>query len=208
MPRTTNPNVFVNCPFDEAFQPLFKSIIFTTLYLDYNPVFSNTTSSESIRVKNIMRLIAKSNFGIHDLSRNESGKRGEKARFNMPFELGLDIGSKRFGGPKFAGKKILILDSKPHDYDQYIGDISGQDIESHANDPETLIKVIRDWFSRIYPKKRFIGASKIWKAFNQFSDDLPLQLSGAFNKREIDNLQMSDYKEYAADWIQEMKLHR
>ncbi len=139
------------------------------------------------------------------MSRNRSKTKGETARFNLPFELGLDIGSKKFGGQKYSIRKILILDGKPHDYDKYIGDISGQDIECHYNNPETLVSVIRNWQARIYPKLKFPGPTKIWNAFNQFMDDLPSKLSDNFSLSEIRDLQLSDYQGYADDWITDLK---
>ena len=34
----------------------------------------------------------------------------------------------------------LILDANPHRYDAVLSDISGQDIETHANDPDQAIR--------------------------------------------------------------------
>jgi hypothetical protein len=86
--------VFINCPFDEDYQPLFKAMIFCVTFLDhYQPTFSESISSSEFRLKIITKLIREAKLCIHDLSRNTSTKEGEKARFNMPFELGLDMGS-------------------------------------------------------------------------------------------------------------------
>ncbi|MEO6133161.1 MAG: hypothetical protein ABIQ02_15070 [Saprospiraceae bacterium] len=197
--------IFINCPFDKEYSKLFKVLIFSLLYLELYPIFSKTVSGDKIRVIEIIKLIKKSKFAVHDLSRNQAKSKGEMARFNMPFELGLDIGSKKFGGRKYSNRKILILDTEPHDYDKYIGDISGQDIECHKNNPETLISVVRDWQSRIYPKNKIPGTTKIWNAFNQFTDDLPTNLSDNFSQAEIRNLQLSDYLGYADDWITDLK---
>jgi len=38
----------------------------------------------------------------------ESTKKNELARFNMPFELGIDIGCKRFGNADMNEKCLLI----------------------------------------------------------------------------------------------------
>lgn len=35
-------------------------------------------------------------------------KKNELSRFNMPYELGLDIGCSEYGGKAFANKKALI----------------------------------------------------------------------------------------------------
>jgi hypothetical protein len=92
MKRTpAKQTVFINCPFDEEYRPLFKAMVFCITFLDHFPTFSESISSLEFRLKNITELIRQARFGIHDLSRNTSTKEGEKARFNMPFELGLDL---------------------------------------------------------------------------------------------------------------------
>lgn len=49
-------------------------------------------------------------------------------------------------------KKLLILDKDAHEYDKFIGDISGQDIEYHSEDPQMLMQKIRNWIARLFPK--------------------------------------------------------
>lgn len=198
-----NPKIFINCPFDEEYNPLFRAMVFCILYLNRYPIFSETRSSDKIRINEIIKLIKTSRLGIHDLSRNQARSAGEMPRFNMPFELGLDIGSKRFGGIKYSKRCILVFDSDKHNYDQYIGDISGQDIESHSNDPKIIITKIRDWLSRTY--KHLPGADKIWKAYNQFSDDLPTRLVNDFTAEEVETMQIGDYRGFANDWIKDFK---
>ncbi len=125
-------NVFINCPFDEEYRPLFESIIFTTLYLGFNPVFSRTLSSGTVRIDQLIDLIRGSKWGIHDISRNEMNK---PLRFNMPFELGIDIGAFHFGSKNTSTKIIAILETEQYDYQKILSDIAGQDIFAHNDDP-------------------------------------------------------------------------
>lgn len=117
-----DPQVFINCPFDAAYNNLFRTLVFTLSYLDHIPVFSVSETSTDFRLISIINLIQHSNPGVHDLSWHTSKNADELSRFNLPFELGLDIGCKLFGGKKYAHKKIIILDHSPHDYDRYLGD--------------------------------------------------------------------------------------
>jgi len=91
MPFETN--VFINCPFDNEYKPLLKALVFTILYLDLKPILSETLSSGNIRVNQIKGHIRNSKYGIHDLSRSRPMSLGEFPRFNMPYELGLDVGA-------------------------------------------------------------------------------------------------------------------
>jgi len=100
-------NVFINCPFDNEYKPLLKSLIFAVLYLDFEPQLSQTISSSSIRINQIKEYIRNSKYGIHDLSRSKPLKKNELPRFNMPYELGLDIGCCEYGGRKFSKKKKI-----------------------------------------------------------------------------------------------------
>jgi hypothetical protein len=180
-------------------------MVFTILFLELIPLHSVSTSSDQVRVKRIMDLIEKARFSIHDLSRNQFTKMGEYARFNLPFELGLAVGCKRYGGRKFMHNKILILDKELNAYDRYIGDLSGQDIEAHANDAETIIKVVRDWMARIYPKWRIPLSKEIWKSYSQFMEHLESKLSLQLYPSLLTEIQMNDFIGFVEDWISEMK---
>ena len=66
-------------------------------------------------------------------------------RFNMPLELGLWLGAKRFGNKRDQQKRALVLDKLPRRYQVFCSDIAGQDATSHNNDSETVVRRIRDW---------------------------------------------------------------
>lgn len=100
-------NVFINCPFDNDFKPLLKALVFELIYLGFSPKLSQTLSSSAIRVNQIKNLIKNCKFGIHDLSRSKAMVAGELPRFNMPYELGLDIGALEYGSRKLKTKRIL-----------------------------------------------------------------------------------------------------
>ena len=115
----------------------------------------------------------------------------------MPYELGLDIGCWKYGGKKHRNKKIMILEKEQYNYQKFLSDISGQDIFSHKNDPEILIKKVRDWFSA-NDSKKLDGPSKIWTAYNQFSAKLTdiLKREG-YKKKDIDTIPIADFIKFA-----------
>jgi hypothetical protein len=87
-------NVFVNCPFDEAYLPLLRPILFVTLYLGLTPrIALENLDSGRPRIEKIIALIEQSKYAVHDLSRMQAERAGEYYRLNMPFELGLGLGS-------------------------------------------------------------------------------------------------------------------
>ena len=155
-------NVFINCPFDQGYYPLLKTSLFTVVYSNLNPLISETIDSDNIRVEEIKKLIKNSKYSIHDISRIE----GELPRFNMPFELGLDIGCKSFSN--LTDKKCLILEKEKYRYMQVISDISGQDIKCHDDNPQKIIKCIRDWIVANSKRRKVNPYTTIWEAYCEF----------------------------------------
>jgi hypothetical protein len=91
-------SVFINCPFDREYWPTFEAVVFTVLACGFTPRCAlEEIDSGAVRLTKIQRLIGGSRFGIHELSRVELTAVNNLPRFNMPFELGLDIGAKTFG---------------------------------------------------------------------------------------------------------------
>ena len=128
--------VFVNCPFDSAYLPLLRPILFTVIDLGFIPrIALETLNSGRPRIEKIIALIESSKYAIHDLSQIQAQQAGEYSRLNMPFELGLDVGCRLFGRGHWSQKKCLILEAEPYRYRAAISDISGSDIAAHANEP-------------------------------------------------------------------------
>ena len=74
-------NVFINCPFDEAFYPLLRPLLFTVIYVGLNPRISlESMDSGQPRIQKIVSLIEESKYGIHDLSRIKAHKGRESRR--------------------------------------------------------------------------------------------------------------------------------
>ncbi|HEV7248769.1 MAG TPA: hypothetical protein VGN93_17465 [Shinella sp.] len=142
-----NKNVFVNCPFDSEFAPLLEAIVFCITYFGFTPhLASERLEAGENRLDKIIGLIKQAQFSVHDLSRCKSTGVGETFRMNMPFELGLDLGYRRSGIAQAEKKKFLIFERDPYDLKRSLSDIAGQDVESHRDDYEIVIKKVRDFF--------------------------------------------------------------
>lgn len=198
-------NVFINCPFDKEYSPLLRALSFTLLYLELEPNLSQTLSSSSIRINQIKNHIKNCKFSIHDLSRSKPLQQDDLPRFNMPFELGIDIGAAEYGGKKLKSKKTLILETEKYHYQKVLSDIAGQDIASHEDDPATLSKKVRNWISDNSADKSTPSHSKVFYAFNQFSSDLTTRLSSTYTAEEIEEMPIGEYIKFAKDWILEFK---
>ena len=193
--------VFVNCPFDAAYRSLFEAIVFAVHDCGYIARCAlEVTDASQVRIEKISAIIAACKFGIHDISRTELDPATQLPRFNMPFELGMFLGAKRFGSSKHKAKTCLILDIEPYRYQKFISDIAGQDIAAHRADPAEAIKAVRDWLSSATSKSvRIPGGASIAHRFEIFRGELPatcerLQLNVA-------DLTFNDYVLQVEEWL-------
>ena len=141
-------SIFVNCPFDAEYKTLFDAIIFTVVRCGFVARCAlEVTETTGIRISRIAEIIRDCDHSIHDLSRmGLYGNLGEEVpRFNMPFELGLFLGSREFGGPAGRKKSYLVLDTERHRYKRALSDIGGQDAEPHDDNVETAIERVRNY---------------------------------------------------------------
>ncbi len=203
MPFETN--VFINCPFDKDYTILLRTLTFTLQYLTFTSFVSQTISSSTLRVNQIPDYIKNCKYSIHDLSRSRPMKRGDLPRFNMPYELGLDLGACEYGGKTLKTKITLILETSRFHYQQVLSDISGQDIENHNDDPQTLVTKVRNWVSK-NSSGFIIGQRQIWIALNQFNALLITDLSSTYSKKDINEMPIGDYIKFANDWIARFKV--
>ena len=194
-------SVFINCPFDNQYWPLFEALVFSVIACKFDPRCAlEELDSGTVRLEKVVRIIRSCRLAVHDLSRVELSGRRSLPRFNMPFELGLDIGCRRFGRREFGKKRILILDSKRHRYQAFISDISGQDIHTHNNVPDNLIRRVRDWPRVNSGRSALPGQRHITRSFRAFTRSLPENCRQ--NGLDRKNLLFVDYVWLARIWIE------
>jgi hypothetical protein len=139
-------NVFINCPFDKEYLPILEAMLFCIVYLELNPLLATIRNDGAeIRLEKIRDLIEISKYSIHDLSRNQARHEGEYSRMNMPFELGMDYGCRRFRGGRHAEKSMLILVEEKHRHQIFISDLAGFDVEAHEASYQIAVRKVRNW---------------------------------------------------------------
>ena len=169
------PSVFINCPFDDAYRPLFEATVFTVARCGFAPRCAlDIVDAAGTRIERIMDLIGKCPLGIHDISRTGLDPVSVLPRFNMPFELGLFLGARRFGNRRQKAKNCLILDTERYRYQKFLSDIAGQDIDAHGNDPGKLITKVRNFLRTHSAGRTLPGGAVIKRDFAQFEDRKPV----------------------------------
>jgi len=153
-----------------------------------------------LRLSKIERVIEDCKLGINDLSAVELDASTGLPRFNMPLELGLFLGCKRFGPSNQQKKRCLILDKEPYRYRSFISDIAGQDIHSHNADPALATREIRDWLQAATRRNTPLpGGGEIIEQYGRFSRDLP---NFCFSlKLEPERLTFLDFSRTVAEWL-------
>ena len=198
-------NVFINCPFDEAYRPLLEPLLFTIVSFGYSPriAVERSDSGES-RLSKIAELLKESKYSIHDLSRLKAPKAGAFQRMNMPFELGVDYGTRLHGSSIMRTKKFLILAKNRYELQKALSDISGFDIKNHKDDPARIIRVTREWFVETVKLQGIAGASALWYRFNDFTADFwRKRLAEGFTKNEVNAMAIPEYVSFLKKWIAE-----
>ncbi len=179
-PQNYNESIFINCPFDDKYDELFDSLLFTIQDCGYRPRCAlEESDSSQVRIERIYRLIDECKLAIHDLSRTEPDAETKLPRFNMPLELGIFLGARHFGGAKHRTKRCLVLDRERYRFQKFCSDISGQDIEAHSNEWRVLVKKVRDWLQhhQVDTSIRIPSGQIICSRRDQFLADLPLACS-------------------------------
>lgn len=106
--------VFINVPFDRRYKKLFDALVFAVHDCGFLARSAREQDDGSqVRLDKLYEIIGECRFGIHDLSRTSIDTKHRLPRFNMPLELGIFLGAKRYGGAKQGRKSCLILEREP-----------------------------------------------------------------------------------------------
>lgn len=191
--------VFINCPFDSRFKPIFDCIVFTVALCGFRPRCTlQIDDASQTRIEKIFAIIEECRFGIHDLSRTELDRVNRLPRFNMPLELGMFLGVKRSGSFSQRRKSCLVLDCEKYRFQKFISDIAGQDIRAHNLEPARAISAVRDWLGTssgtVLP-----GGAEIFRQYRRFMKEMPVFCrKGQVRQSE---LTFADFLNFAMEWL-------
>jgi hypothetical protein len=199
--RVLPGNVFVNCPFDTRYRPIFNGQLFAILDLGFVPrcalEFDDATEN---RLEKILRIIEECEYGIHDISAVALGEQTNLPRFNMPLELGLFLGCQRFGSRAQKRKFCLVLDEDQFRYRASMSDISGQDIHAHGGVSDRAITELRNWLATHSRPNLLPGGANLVTRYKRFQTQTP-EICAAL-RLDPGELTYSDYCHLIREWIQ------
>jgi hypothetical protein len=199
-------SVFINCPFDKQYKPIFNAIVFAIHDAGFIARCSfEVIDSGQTRLAKIVSIIAECQYGIHDISRTEIGGKTRLPRFNMPFECGLFWGSFEYGAKGQSNKRTLVFDSEEHRYRASLSDLAGQDIQVHKNDARTAMDKVRSWLNAGSGRTTIPGGKAIWDHYVLFKKELtPILKRAGITRAELDTPEYyPDYVTFIVDWLTE-----
>ncbi len=199
--RTSIDDVFINCPFDQEYATTFEALIFAVYANGFRPRSARELDDGGQpRLEKLYGIIQQCRYGIHDLSRTELDYANQLPRFNMPLELGIFLGAKRFGGKGQKEKRLLIFDIEQYRYQRFISDLAGMDIHAHSGEPELAIMEARNWLANVSHRKLPSG-QRLIQAYRRFVADLPAIAEALeFETRRIHYV---DFERIVVTWLKE-----
>ncbi len=193
-------NVFINCPFDGQYKPLFDALVFAVHGAGFVARSAlEISDATQNRYDKILKIISECRYGVHDISRTEPDSETLLPRFNMPLELGLFLGCKRFGDGIQSTKSCLIVDREPYRYQKFISDLAGQDIYSHENNPEEAIGLVRNWLFTESKRAGIPGKEAMSLRYRRFREQLPEIC--AEMEIQVGELTFKDYFDFVVEWL-------
>jgi hypothetical protein len=203
--RAAPEGVFLNVPFARSYQKLFHALVFTVHECGFlSRCALESEDGSQVRIDKLYDIIQACPLGVHDLSRTSLDRVNRLPRFNMPLELGIFLGAKRYGARDQQRKSCLILDRDPYRYQTFCSDIAGQDIRAHHNTVEDAIRAVRNWLRAARPRNRMPGGDTIAERYVRFRLQFPTMCAAAgVDRREPPFL---DYRMLVVGWRDENPL--
>jgi hypothetical protein len=153
-------SVFVNVPYDSAFERLFLAYIAAISAFGFVPRATLEIPPTRARLDRILQLIKACDYSVHDISRVQLDSTPPRTpRFNMPFELGLAIG---FEHAAKAGHAWAVCESQPHRAHKSLSDLNGIEIYVHDN---TVRGVFRELCSMFVRGRRQPTVTEMWQIY-------------------------------------------
>ncbi|MGC2477147.1 MAG: hypothetical protein WA485_22610 [Candidatus Sulfotelmatobacter sp.] len=129
-PRDRAASVFLNIPYDAAFENLLLAYIAGISAFGFTPRATLEIPFGQRRLDRILALIRQSKYSIHDLSRVQLDRNAPRTpRFNMPFELGLTVALERTA---HSDHSWIVCETTLRRINKSLSDLDGTDCYVHG----------------------------------------------------------------------------
>lgn len=164
--------VFINCPFDPQFEPMFDGILFSTVCCGFMPRSALESGSVAEpRMDRIVRAIFSSKYSIHDLSRCRGEGSEQLARFNMPLELGIAMARRFMTARNPQQHDWLLLVPEGHLYLRFVSDLAGFDPMRYDGTTESVVSKVVSWLATRPDAEQALTPREVLSALPRFQDE-------------------------------------
>jgi len=166
---TRKPNsdrVFLNVPYDRAFQPLYLAYIVGLTQLGLVPVATLSIPGGQARLDRIFDLIQSCRFSVHDLSRVQIRRTmPHTPRFNMPFELGLAVAWTKLHPERHT---FIAMESLRGRAGKSLSDMAQTDFNIHGGTAKGVMRELCNAFVRQRRRPSVPDMMRRYEAVRQF----------------------------------------
>jgi hypothetical protein len=181
-------SVFLNIPYDAAFENLFLAYIAATSAFSFTPRATLEIPTSQRRLDRIIALIVECEYSVHDLSRVQLDRATPSTpRFNMPFELGLAVALQRTSNPQHAW---VVCESRAHRIHKSLSDMNGTDVYIHGGTVRGVFREFCSAFVRSHRQPTVLQMARIYRLLRSSLASI-LRRAGAgdpFNARVFKDL--------------------
>jgi hypothetical protein len=165
--RAERYSVFLNIPYDSAFENLYLAYIAGLSAFGLIPRATLEIPTSQRRLDRILKLLQQCAYSIHDLSRVQRDAKAPRVpRFNMPFELGLavaqDAGNRR--------QTWSVCETVPYRINKSLSDLNGTDVRIHGGTVRGVFGALCEIFVR---KTRQPSVQEMYRIYRVLRRNLP-----------------------------------
>jgi hypothetical protein len=165
--RRERYSVFLNIPYDSAFENLYLAYIAGLSAFGLIPRATLEIPTSQRRLQRILKLIQECAYSIHDLSRVQLDAKAPRVpRFNMPFELGLAVGQ----NVRNRHETWYVCETVPHRVGKSLSDLNGTDVRIHGGTIRGVFGALCDVFVR---KTRQPSVQEMYRIYLVLRRNLP-----------------------------------
>lgn len=168
--------VFLNIPYDNAFERLYLAYIVGLSALGLVPRATLGIPGGKRRLSRILELFGNCQYSIHDLSRVQLDRTAPSTpRFNMPFELGLAVAWSELNPRRHTW---FVCETRECRALKSLSDLNGTDIQIHNGTVEGVMRELCNCFVAVGRQPDVPQMMSVYRALRRRLDQLKT-LAGA-----------------------------
>jgi hypothetical protein len=165
--RAERHSVFLNIPYDSAFENLYLAYIAGLSAFGLIPRATLEIPTSQRRLDRILKLIQQCAYSIHDLSRVQLDAKAPRVpRFNMPFELGLAVAQ----SARNKRQTWYVCETVPYRINKSLSDLNGTDVRIHDGAVRGVFGALCEIFVR---KTRQPSVQEMYRIYIVLRRNLP-----------------------------------